>query len=426
MLSEEQIPEAVPDRPTDLQDIGLPKGFLVDLTLKTIYRQGKMKGTVISEELKLPFGQVLRYILDHLEEEKYIEIKGGGQFADQWEYQITEGGRRRARELLEEDHYIGPAPVTIDQYEKITRQFAVSTERIDRGDLERAFEDLVVTPEYYDVFGPAVNSGRSVFVYGQPGNGKTAMCERIIDAFDDFVAIPEAIFVGGSVIRLFDPHYHTREPVPENTIDERWLITRRPFVSVGGELTMEELDLMYNPDVKFYEAPFQLKANTGILLIDDFGRQRMSPDELLNRWIVPLEKRIDFLTLHTGLRVEVPFELLVFYSTNLDPEQLVDEAFLRRLRYKIETQNPDEEEFLQLFESECERQDVAYDQSLVEYFITRHYHNEERDMRRCHPRDIIEVIVDFCRYNQEDPKLNREMLDRAADSYFADTVTWGA
>lgn len=422
MLSKNQIPDHVPDAPTELSDIGLPEGFLQDLALKAIYTKGTMEGSEISDFLKLPFGSVLSSVLDDLEDEKYLEVKGGGQFADQWDYQITQEGRKRVREIFEESRYIGPAPVPLDQYDEVTSGFAIQDEKISRGDLERAFSDLLVSDEYFDVFGPAMNSGRSVFVFGKPGNGKTVMCERAIDAFGDYVAIPHAIFAGGSVIKVHDEHYHDEEEVPNGEIDERWLVSERPFVSVGGELTMKELDLIYNPEVGFYEAPFQLKANTGVLLIDDFGRQQMPPGELLNRWIVPLEKRRDYLTLHTGLKINVPFEVLVFYSTNLDPEELVDEAFLRRLRYKIHTDDPDESEYRELFQRECDRLDIPFDESTYNYLMERHYEDVRRPLRRCHPRDLLETVQDYCKYRDENPQLSENTIDEAAETYFPDNV----
>lgn len=422
MLKENQIPDGVPKPPASFDELGLPEGFLLELTLKTIYTEGTMEGKAIAEKMRIPFGNVLSDVLDQLEDEKYIEVKGGGQFADQWDYKITDEGRTRVRELFDENRYIGPAPVPLSQYDEITSKFAVSDEYIDRADLARAFEDLIVPEEYFEIFGAAVNSGRSVFVYGRPGNGKTAMCERVIDSFSDYVGIPHAIYVGGTVIKVFDEHYHERQEVPEQTIDERWTVCKRPFVSVGGDLTMEELDLMYNPDIGFYEAPFQMKANTGLLLIDDFGRQQMDPEDLLNRWIVPLEKRRDFLTLHTGQKIDVPFEVLMFYSTNLDPEALVDEAFLRRLRYKIHADDPDDEEFRELFRHECDKHGLRCNDDVLDYLVETHYRETGRKMRRCHPRDLIETIQDFCTYRGEDVHVDADLLDEAAETYFPDNV----
>lgn len=422
MIQENQIPDELPPEPASIDEVGLPEGFLLDLTLKTLYTEGTMEGKEISNQLKLPFENVLRDLMDQLEDEAYVEVKGGGQFADQWDYQITGEGRTRVREIFEEDRYIGPAPVPLDQYDEVTQRFAVSDERINRSDLERAFQGLTVKEEYFETFGAAINSGRSAFVYGKPGNGKTLLCERIIDAFNDYVGIPHAVYAGGSVVKIFDRHYHTAEEIPEQIIDERWYVCKRPFVSVGGELTMKELDLIYNPDIGFYEAPFQMKANTGILLIDDFGRQQMSPGELLNRWIVPLEKRRDFLTLHTGQKIDVPFEVLVFYSTNLDPEDLVDEAFLRRLRYKVNTEDPGEAEYRELFFNECNDHGLNCPEEVLDYLIKEQYKNSNREMRRCHPRDLIETILDFCNYHDEEPRINKELIDKASETYFPDNV----
>lgn len=423
MLNDSQIPGEIPDQPTSVEDIGLPEGFLHNLTLKVLYTQGTMEGGEIAERLALPFGSVLRDLLDQLEDEQYLEVKGGGQFASEWEYQITGEGRTRAREIFEEDRYVGPAPVPLDQYDEVTARFAVSDERVSESDLSRAFSDLQVPEEYFDVFGPAINSGQSVFVYGEPGNGKTAMCERAVRSFQDYVGIPHAVFAGGSLIKVFDEHHHEAEELGDDaSIDRRWNVCRRPFISVGGELTMDELDLIYNPDIGYYEAPFQMKANTGLLLIDDFGRQQMSPGELLNRWIVPLEKRRDFLTLHTGQKIDVPFEVLVFYSTNLDPVELVDEAFLRRLRYKIEATNPTEEEYRELFHEVCNDEGFRCTGQVLDYLLREHYENTGRAMRRCHPRDLVETIVDYCDYHDEDVRIDEDTLDRAARTYFPDNV----
>jgi len=422
MVEEKLIPDGVPGMPNNVDDLGLPRGYLLDLTLKTLYTTGKLKGKQFSSKLKVPFGNIVRPLLEELEDEQYVEVQGGGQFADQWDFMITDAGRDRVREIFEEDRYIGPVPVSLEEYWEVTSEFSIKNERVSRQDLERAYEDLIIKDETYDIIGPAVNSGKSVFVFGEPGNGKTIICERVIDAFDDYVSIPYALYAGGSVINFYDPYYHSPQEVPENTVDERWMITRRPFVSVGGELTMEELDLVYNPDVRFYEAPFQLKANTGILLIDDFGRQQMDPEELLNRWIFPLEKGRDFLTLHTGLKIEVPFECLVFYSTNLDPNDLVDEAFLRRLRYKLHMEDPDPEEFRILFETECEKQGFRFDESVYENFIRTQYEETERKMRRCHPRDLLEIISDHCEFHNEQSRLSEELIEFASDSYFPDNV----
>ncbi len=422
MLSEEQIPGAIPGVPGSMDDIDLSEAFLQDLTIKTIYTEVKMLGKQIAASLGLPFGNIVKPLLDKLQQIQYIDIQGGAQFADEWEYTITDAGRKRVREILEENKYIGPAPVSLKEYDDLTSNFTISDEQIDEADLKDAFHDLVISPDVLDTLGPAVNSGKSVFVFGKPGNGKTVMCEKIIDAFSGLVAIPHAILIGGTVIKFFDPLYHEYLEIPDKTIDERWMVTPRPFVSVGGELSMEELDLIYNPEVGFYEAPFQLKANTGILLVDDFGRQSMDPKELLNRWIVPLEKRRDFLTLHTGLKADVPFEVLIFYSTNINPDELVDEAFLRRLRYKIHASDPDEDEYRDIFRLECKKHKVSYEEEMVEYLLEKHYRKGERSLRRCHPRDLIEMIVDYCRYYHQQPELKKELLDKISDAYFPDKV----
>lgn len=422
MLKEQRIPEELPGPPENLDQLDIPESFLLDLLLKTINTTGQMAGQDIADQIGLPFGNVLKPLTDQLQDEKFIEVKGGGQFADQWEFSVTKAGRERVQEIYEEDRYIGPAPVSLAEYERVTEEFSVRDEQVTRHDLEQAFEELVISSEQLDVLGPAVNSGKSVFVYGAPGNGKTLICESVIGAFSDLVGLPHAIYAGGEVIKFYDATYHEVHEVPENVIDNRWLVADRPFVSVGGELTMDDLDLIYEPAVGYYEAPFQLKANTGVLLIDDFGRQPVEPETLLNRWIMPLEKGVDYLTLHTGLKLSVPFETLVFYSTNLNPEQLVDEAFLRRLRYKIHTENPDETEFREIFKIEAEKLGVDVEASVLDYLIETHYQGPNRPFRRCHPRDLLEIINDYSDYQEEQARVNPDLLDYAAQTYFPDNV----
>ncbi len=422
MLQKKQIPEAIPGKPKNLEEVDIPESFLLELVLKTINSTGEMSGKELSNRICLPFGNILKPLIDQLQDEKFIEIKGGGQFAEQWDYAITKAGRERVQEIFEEDRYLGPAPVSLKEYEEVTANFSVRAEQITRHDLEQAFEGMIIKPEYLDVLGPAVNSGKSVFVYGSPGNGKTLICERVINAFSERVGIPHAIYAGEAVIKFYDATYHNVYEAPDGVIDTRWLVSDRPFVSVGGELTMEELDLIYEPAVGFYEAPFQLKANTGVLLIDDFGRQAVAPEDLLNRWIMPLEKGEDFLTLHTGLKLAVPFETLVFYSTNINPAELVDEAFLRRLRYKIHAENPEEEEFREIFELETSELDMQVEPSALDYLIKNHYRETKRHFRRCHPRDLLEIIDDYCAYQQSESRVTPALLDYAANSYFPDNV----
>jgi hypothetical protein len=293
-------------------------------------------------------------------------------------------------------------------------------------ELATGFQDLIVNRGMFDQIGPAVNSGKSLFLYGAPGNGKTVVAQGIGRALGTDMFIPHAIDVDGQVITMFDPVNHQRSaPVDQGTsvisgavLDQRWERIRRPVVVVGGELTLEMLDLSFNPIAKFYEAPIQMKAIGGVFVVDDFGRQRIPPRDLLNRWIVPLESRVDFLTLHTGRKFEVPFNVFIVFATNLKPESLADEAFLRRIPYKVLAKNPTMDEYSQIFELNCRKRGLPFDKVMVEYLDRRYYQPRKLQMRACHPRDLVEQVVDICRYQKREPVITCELLDAACGSYF--------
>ena len=293
-------------------------------------------------------------------------------------------------------------------------------------DLRRAFADLLLDTRIFDRLGPAINSGRGLFLFGPPGNGKTSIAERVTAAFGQEIWLPRAIAVDGEIIRVFDPVTHQEIALESSTglldhrmIDRRWVRIRRPTIIAGGELTMSQLEVTINTATGICEAPLQLKSNCGTLVIDDFGRQRVRIDELLNRWIVPLECRYDFLNLPNGKKVKVPFDQLVIFSTNLEPRQLVDEAFLRRIPYKIEVTDPSEEQFRQLFVLVAERLGVAYDADAVDYLIETHFRRAGRPMRCCHPRDLLLQVRNYCIYHNQPPRMTREFFDAAVEIYFA-------
>jgi hypothetical protein len=308
---------------------------------------------------------------------------------------------------------------------------SLSTARgyLDRGRLQEGFSHLVVGDQVLEQLGPAVNAGKAVFLYGPPGNGKSVIAEGMGRTLGGHMYMPYAVEVSGHIITMYDPISHealdAREGGSTSVIssapcDRRWVRIRRPVVVVGGELTLEMLDLTFNPVSKFYEAPLQLKANGGVFLVDDFGRQRMRPEDLLNRWIVPLESRVDYLTLHTGKKFQVPFDVLTVFATNLDPASLADEAFLRRIPYKIAIQDPDIEQFTKIFELNCRRRRLRFHQVMVAYLLRRHYRPLQRPLRACHPRDLIDQITALCRYRGIEPTISRELLDAACNSYFLD------
>jgi predicted ATPase with chaperone activity len=417
--------------PQSIKDTRLSLGFLSDLALKILYFRGYITGADIAEEMKLPFPGVVDRILEFLKRDMMCEVKGSGGFGQSaYEYTITVKGIARAREILERSQYVGPAPVTLSEYcDGIYRQ-PMLTSFVHPQAMRQSVRHLVVEEEMLEMLGPAVNSGRSIFLYGEPGNGKTAMAESIGRmVLGSEMYLPYAVEVGGMVIKVFDEVNHQRvaEPAKDNgdkpktgqlRHDRRWVRIKRPVITVGGELTLETLDLVWDDVAKYYEAPFQMKANGGMFLIDDFGRQLVRPRDLLNRWVVPLEKRYDYLTLHTGQKIEVPFEVLIVFSTNLEPRDLVDEAFLRRIRHKIYVGDPSFDNFREIFCRECTNRNVPFDEEGLAYLLHEYYIKPGNPLRACHPRDLVEEIQDIARYLHVSPSLSRDLLDRACRAYF--------
>jgi hypothetical protein len=415
----------VPPEPSTIADTGLSYEALKQLLTKALHA-GELSGLALSEKLCLPYS-LLESLLDHLRVEKMVEVRGAaGSGTAGFRFALTDFGRERAGNYFDANGYVGPAPVPLHQYTaamsvlKEQRGF-LTKERIAHG-----FTHLIVSPQTLDQLGPAVNSGKSIFLYGPPGNGKTVVAEGIGRALGGDMYVPWALDIDGQIITIFDPVNHTKlddEETQGSVIraadrDRRWVRIRRPVVTVGGELTLEMLDLSFNQIAKFYEAPLQLKANGGVFVVDDFGRQRIRPRDLLNRWIVPLESRVDFLTLHTGKKFEMPFDVLIVFATNLNPESLADEAFLRRIPYKIYAKNPTTDEFTKIFALNCRRQNVPFDPVIVEYLQRRYYEPRGLDMRACHPRDLVAQVVDMCRYQNRPPQITRDLLDHACRNYF--------
>jgi predicted ATPase with chaperone activity len=420
-------------RPTSIQETGLSMGLLSELAIKLIYSAGEIGAAEICEEMRLPFTGVTERILEILDREELVNIVGSEGFGAQaYQYTISNKGIARARQAMEHNQYIGPAPVPLERYNAMVRAQAIGEVMLDEAAVEGAFEGLVVSQEMLDRVGPAINSGQSVFLYGPPGNGKTTMAERMAQLLGrDPIYIPYAVSVDSHIIKMYDDFNHTRADSASNqrddpldldalALDERWLLIERPTVVVGGELTLESLDLIWDPTAKYYEAPFQMKANGGMFLIDDFGRQQMDPQDLLNRWIVPLETRIDFLSLHTGKKLDIPFEQLVVFSTNLDPTDLVDQAFLRRIRHKIEVGNPTTEEFHQIFRAVCRGRGVPYTKEGFVHLVRNWYVKPKRSFKACHPRDILDQMMDIAKYKQLEPEITPDMIDRACSAYFAE------
>ncbi|QDT51740.1 hypothetical protein Pan258_58320 [Symmachiella dynata] len=413
-----------PPEPETIEDTGLGFEEIERLVLKYLMARGAAAGRAVATHICIPF-QIIDPLLKSLKADKLVIFKNSATMGD-YEYTLTDLGRERARRYSEECTYFGSAMVPLQDYLIAMEVQSIAKQEATEENLKEAFSDLIIEQAMLDQLGPAINSGRGMFLFGYPGNGKTSIAERVTGCFGSTIWIPRTLGIDGDIIRLYDPAIHEKVDddnksegiLSMSSYDRRWVQIVRPTVVVGGELTMEELEVRQNPANKLCEAPLQLKSNCGTLVIDDFGRQRMSTDELLNRWIVPLEKRYDFLNLPSGKKIQVPFDQLIIFSTNLEPKDLVDEAFLRRIPYKIEATNPSPDMFHQLFELMAPMQGFQYDKGVVDYLIQTHYVETEREMRACHPRDLLLQIRNFCTYKGLPKKMTAEAIDIACSNYF--------
>lgn len=435
-------PEA-PSAPETLQQTGLTLGFLSDMVLRTLYVRGGMLGLDIARLLCLPF-KVLEEALGFLKHEKCLEVAGGDLIGRiSYRFNLTELGRRRAQEAFKMSAYVGPAPVPLEDYVEQTYRQSVTSIDVSPEALRAAFSHLVVTEELFNAVGPAVVSGKSVFIYGPPGNGKTSIAQAIgnfMNTCGGEIYIPFAFIAEGSIITLFDSAIHERADdagdgemrmedneatirrlLNTGTVDQRWVKVKRPVIVTGGELNLSMLDLKYSADANFYQAPLHVKANGGIFLIDDFGRQLCSPKELLNRWIVPLENRVDYLTLTSGQKFQVPFEQLTMFSTNLDPKDLVDDAFLRRMRHKVEILAPKRDVYEKIFNSYCKKLGMNPNPDAVQYLYERYY-DKGRVPRASDCRDLLETVVSICRFRRMPVQLTKPLMIDAATSFIREFV----
>jgi predicted ATPase with chaperone activity len=411
-----------PAEPKTLDETGLPPNLVESLILKQLAIIGNTSGRRIAENVCLPF-RVLDDLLATMRSQQLIVHTGSAPFNDFY-YILTEQGLQKAKAARAACAYAGAAPVQLNDYIISVEAQCISTESPTDEDLAAACSDISVDDRLFDFIGPAVSSGAGMFLYGAAGNGKSTLARAITLSFGQEIWIPRTIVEDGQIIKLFDSTCHVPAQDSELGVlrrqeaDRRWVRIRRPTVNVGGELTMDNLDLRHDPSTNVVEASLQMKSNGGCLVIDDFGRQRIDPSELLNRWIVPLEEKHDFLTLPTGKKIRVPFEQLIIFSTNLEPRDLVDEAFLRRIPYKIELTDPSEEEFFRLFASYAQKLGFEYRAEAVEQLLARHYRPNGRSMRRCHPRDLLKQVRSYCRYKRLPSEMRAEHFDRVCQSYF--------
>ncbi|MBZ5605920.1 MAG: ATP-binding protein [Acidobacteriia bacterium] len=421
----------VPPVPESIDETGIAPAVFEQLILKYLYFRGELVGREIARLLGFQFS-LIDEILENFKRQHFVAVKkslGMGNISGV--FILTESGRNLAREFLENNQYAGPAPVPLYQYSEVVRLQKLRDNWLSPELLVKAFKHLVVEPDILAQIGPAVNASKSFLIYGQPGNGKTALAEALFRVETEPIYLPYALECQGNIIQIFDPIYHQRIEDEEGELsalrvnlphDGRWFKCKRPFIITGGELTMEMLDLSYNKVSKVYDAPFQLKANNGIYLIDDFGRSKASPAEILNRWIVPMERHIDYLSFQAGGKMTVPFEAFLIFSTNLRPDNLGDEAFLRRIQYKMFLRSPKAPEFIQIFRRFAESRELDCPDGLVESFVQRHYIAGDKRFRRCHPRDVITHAIDIINFERRSPALNQEILDRAFHSCFVENV----
>jgi predicted ATPase with chaperone activity len=400
-----------PSLPKSAKETGLELSFIADLAMKHILFLGDFKLADLSRLIKL------------LRRDKFVEVRGAAEYAKvTYNFTMTNQGKNRATELLDICRYVGPAPVTLRDYTDMIESQTIKNIVVSEQSVKKAFSTIIISENLLKRLGPAISSGKAMFIYGPPGNGKTTIAEIIGKVLPGTVYMPHSLIVGGQIICIFDPvsHFPVENGREEETVDKRWLLVRRPAIMTGGELTLKTLDLDFNPIAKYYEASLQMKANNGLFIVDDFGRQQEDPQHLLNRWIVPLERRTDFMTLHTGMKFNIPFDQLVIFSTNIEPKKLVDEAFLRRIRYKIKIDHPSEGEYEAIFKNVCDANGVMFRRDIYDYLMKNYYRRLDVKLNACHPRDLVDHIIDDSHYYNQTAQLTKEGIDIAWENYFVD------
>jgi DNA-binding PadR family transcriptional regulator len=424
-LNEHQSP--LPSMPQRVEDTGLDFSFLVELLTKILYVRGQLRLPDLATHAKLSLG-ALEPLLTFMRSERLCEMVRHGETDGTMAYTLTDLGRARAKDSLERSQYAGPAPVSLSAYVKQVKQQSIMDMGVTRETLQRAFEGIVVRQDLLNQFGAAMNSGRPILVYGPAGSGKTYLSERLVGLLTGNIAVPYAIEVGNEVIQVFDPVVHQPVPMDDSrrsvldrgrNHDGRWVLCQRPVVMTGAELTLPMVDLQFDQKARFYQAPPQIKANNGLFIVDDLGRQLVSPQDLMNRWIVPLDRHVDYFGLHTGKKFQVSFDVIVVFSSNLQPSKLADEAFLRRLGYKIFVGPLPEADYRRIFMQVCAQNGIPFEESGYRYLLNELHSPNDKPLLACLPRDILNQLRDFARFNDREPKLSEDLLQWAWHNYFA-------
>lgn len=416
----------LPPQPNTIEETGLGFQFLMELIAKTLFQRGQLRLTELVEDTRLAVG-VLLPLLAFMRTERMCEVSRSSETETSTAYTLTDLGRQRAEDYLRKSQYVGAAPVTLESYVRQVRQQSITNMQVTREKLAQAFDGMVVKEGILRQFGAAMNSGRAIFVYGPAGSGKTFIAEHLAKLLSGGVAIPHAIAVDNEIIQVFDPETHEplfTEPGERPEFDRRmagdarWVLCQRPVIKTGGELSLPMLDLDFDESARFYQAPPQVKANNGLLILDDLGRQLAPAIEIMNRWIVPLDRHVDYLALHTGKKFTVPFDVIVVFSTNMSPSKLADEAFLRRLGYKIYVGPIEEEEYREMARQVCEELEIPFTESGIGYLLREHHYKENKPLLACIPRDILSQVKDIARYEGIKPELSEKLLDWAWNNYY--------